>query len=78
VLYNNVGISRSGLIADITTTDWRLRADHDTRHRVLRDACGGAPHMVAQGGGSIISMSSGAADRRRVQPRRLCGGEGGS
>lgn len=60
VLYNNVGISRSGLIADISDDDWRFvqTMTLDTAFYATRAAL---PHMVAQGGGSIISMSSGAA-----------------
>lgn len=60
VLYNNVGISRSGLVADITDEDWRFVQSMtlDTAFFATRAVL---PHMVAQGKGSIISMSSGAA-----------------
>lgn len=60
VLYNNVGISRSGLIGDITDEDWRFvqTMTLDTAFYATRAVL---PHMVAQRGGSIVSMSSGAA-----------------
>lgn len=59
VLYNNVGVSRSGRIGDLTDDDWR------TQQRLTLDTCFYAtraviPHMRAGGGGSIVSMSSGA------------------
>jgi 3-oxoacyl-[acyl-carrier protein] reductase len=60
VLYNNVGISRSGLVGDITDDDWRFvqTMTLDTAFYATRAVL---PHMVEQRGGSIISMSSGAA-----------------
>ena len=59
VLYNNVGVSRSGRIGDLTADDWRAQ------QRLTLDTCFYAtraviPHMQAGGGGSIVSMSSGA------------------
>lgn len=59
VLYNNVGVSRSGRIGDLTDDDWRAQ------QRLTLDTCFYAtraviPHMQAGGGGSIVSMSSGA------------------
>ncbi len=59
VLYNNVGVSRSGLIGDLSDDDWRFqqRATLDTVFFCTRAVL--AP-MVAAGGGSIVSMSSGA------------------
>lgn len=59
VLYNNVGVSRGGLVADITDADWRFqqRLTLDTVFYCTRAVL---PHMVQQGRGSIISMSSGA------------------
>lgn len=59
VLYNNVGVSRAGLIADISDDDWRFQ------QRMTLDTCfyctrAVLPHMAAAGRGSIISMSSGA------------------
>jgi meso-butanediol dehydrogenase/(S,S)-butanediol dehydrogenase/diacetyl reductase len=59
VLYNNVGVSRSGRIGDLTDDDWRLqqRLTLDTCFYATRAAI---PHMLAGGGGSIVSMSSGA------------------
>jgi NAD(P)-dependent dehydrogenase (short-subunit alcohol dehydrogenase family) len=59
VLYNNVGVSRSGRIGDLTDDDWRFqqRLTLDTAFLATRAVI---PHMVAHGGGSIVSMSSGA------------------
>lgn len=59
VLSNNVGISRGSLIADVTDDDWRFqqRMTLDTVFFATRAVL---PHMVRQGGGSIVSMSSGA------------------
>jgi meso-butanediol dehydrogenase/(S,S)-butanediol dehydrogenase/diacetyl reductase len=59
VLYNNVGVSRPGLIADITDDDWRFqqRMTLDTAFFATRAVL---PHMVRQGHGTIVSMSSGA------------------
>ncbi|MEQ8841791.1 MAG: SDR family oxidoreductase [Acidimicrobiales bacterium] len=59
VLYNNVGVSRSGRIGDLTDEEWRFQ------QRLTLDSCFYAtrtvlPHMVSAGGGSIVSMSSGA------------------
>ena len=60
VLYNNVGISRSGLIADITDDDWRF-VQTMTLDTVFYATRAVLPHMVKQRAGSIVSMSSGAA-----------------
>jgi NAD(P)-dependent dehydrogenase (short-subunit alcohol dehydrogenase family) len=59
VLSNNIGVSRSGLVADITDEDWHFqqRLTIDTVFFASRAVL---PHMVAGGGGSIVSMSSGA------------------
>jgi meso-butanediol dehydrogenase / (S,S)-butanediol dehydrogenase / diacetyl reductase len=59
VLYNGVGISRSGLIAEVSDDDWRFqqRMTLDTVFYATRAVL---PHMVEQGSGSIVSMSSGA------------------
>lgn len=59
VLYNNVGVSRSGLVADITDEDWRFQ-QRTTLDSVFFATRAVLPHMVRQGGGSIVSMSSGA------------------
>jgi NAD(P)-dependent dehydrogenase (short-subunit alcohol dehydrogenase family) len=59
VLYNNVGISRHGLIGDLSDTDWRdqQRLTLDTVFYATRAVL---PHLISGGGGSIVSMSSGA------------------
>ena len=59
VLYNNVGVSRGGMIAEITDEDWRFqqRLTLDTVFFCTRAVL---PQMVRQRAGSIISMSSGA------------------
>ena len=59
VLYNNVGVSRTGLIGDITDADWRF-VQSVTLDSVFFATRAVLPHMVANGGGSIVSMSSGA------------------
>jgi NAD(P)-dependent dehydrogenase (short-subunit alcohol dehydrogenase family) len=59
VLYNNVGISRTGLIGDLSDDDWhdQRRLTLDTVFYATRAVL---PHFVGQGFGSIVSMSSGA------------------
>jgi NAD(P)-dependent dehydrogenase (short-subunit alcohol dehydrogenase family) len=59
VLYNNVGISRSGLIGELSDQDWhdQQRLTLDTVFYATRAVL---PHLVARGKGSIVSMSSGA------------------
>jgi NAD(P)-dependent dehydrogenase (short-subunit alcohol dehydrogenase family) len=59
VLYNNVGVSRTGMVADITDADWRFVqcTTLDSAFYCTREVL---PHMVAKGRGSIVSMSSGA------------------
>jgi len=59
VLYNNVGVSRGGLIGDLSDDDWHLqqRLTLDSVFYATRAAL--AP-MVRARAGSIISMSSGA------------------
>jgi NAD(P)-dependent dehydrogenase (short-subunit alcohol dehydrogenase family) len=59
VLYNNVGVSRSGLVGDLTDDDWRFQQSV-TLDSVFFATRAVLPHMVAAGGGSIVSMSSGA------------------
>lgn len=59
VLYNNVGVSRSGLIGDLSDEDWRFQQSV-TLDSVFYATRAVIPHMVANGGGSIVSMSSGA------------------
>ena len=59
VLYNNVGVSRNGLIGELSDTDWhdQQRLTLDTVFYATRAVL---PHLVRGGGGSIVSMSSGA------------------
>jgi meso-butanediol dehydrogenase/(S,S)-butanediol dehydrogenase/diacetyl reductase len=59
VLYNNVGISRTGLIGDLSDEDWhdQQRLTLDTVFYATRAVI---PHLIRGGGGSIVSMSSGA------------------
>ena len=59
VLYNNVGVSRNGLVGDISDDDWRFQQS-TTLDSVFFATRAVLPHMVAAGGGSIVSMSSGA------------------
>jgi NAD(P)-dependent dehydrogenase (short-subunit alcohol dehydrogenase family) len=59
VLYNNVGVSRTGLIGDIVDDDWRF-VQSMTLDTVFFATRAVLPHMVRQGAGSIVSMSSGA------------------
>jgi NAD(P)-dependent dehydrogenase (short-subunit alcohol dehydrogenase family) len=59
VLYANVGVSRTGLVGEITDEDWHFvqRATLDSAFFATRAVL---PHMVAAGQGSIVCMSSGA------------------
>jgi NAD(P)-dependent dehydrogenase (short-subunit alcohol dehydrogenase family) len=59
VLSNNVGVSRWGLIGDLSDDDWRFqqRLTLDTVFFATRAVL---PHMLRAGRGSIVSMSSGA------------------
>ncbi len=59
VLYNNVGVSRSALIGELSDEDWRFqqRMTLDTVFLATRAVL---RHMVPQGGGTIVSMASGA------------------
>jgi NAD(P)-dependent dehydrogenase (short-subunit alcohol dehydrogenase family) len=59
VLYNNVGVSRPGLIGELSDDDWRFQQTV-TLDSVFYATRAVLPHLVAAGGGSIISMSSGA------------------
>jgi NAD(P)-dependent dehydrogenase (short-subunit alcohol dehydrogenase family) len=59
VLYNNVGVSRPGLVADVTDDDWEFQ-QRTTLSSVFYATRAVLPHMVAGGGGSIVSMASGA------------------
>lgn len=59
VLYNNAGVSRPGLVGDLSDDDWHFqqRVTLDSAFFATRAVL---PHMVEQGRGSIVSMSSGA------------------
>jgi NAD(P)-dependent dehydrogenase (short-subunit alcohol dehydrogenase family) len=59
ILSNNVGVSRTGLIGELTDDDWHFqqRLTLDTVFFATRAVL---PHMVSAGRGSIVSMSSGA------------------
>jgi meso-butanediol dehydrogenase / (S,S)-butanediol dehydrogenase / diacetyl reductase len=59
VLYNNVGVSRSGLIGETSDEDWRFQ-QRMTLDSVFFATRAVLPHMVRQRSGSIVSMSSGA------------------
>jgi meso-butanediol dehydrogenase/(S,S)-butanediol dehydrogenase/diacetyl reductase len=59
VLYNNVGVSRSGLIGELSDADWRFQQSV-TLDSVFYATRAVIPHMIANGSGSIVSMSSGA------------------
>ncbi|NUU21930.1 MAG: SDR family oxidoreductase [Streptomycetaceae bacterium] len=59
ILHNNAAFSIAGRVGDITDEDWR------TQQRVVLDSVfygirAVLPHMIAQGGGSIVSTASGA------------------
>ena len=58
-LYNNVGVSRPGKLSEITDASWefQLRVTLSSAFYATRAVL---PHMLASGGGSIVSMSSGA------------------
>ena len=59
VLYNYVGVSRSGLIGELSDEDWRFQQSV-TLDSVFYATRAVIPHMITSGGGSIVSMSSGA------------------
>jgi meso-butanediol dehydrogenase / (S,S)-butanediol dehydrogenase / diacetyl reductase len=59
VLYNNAGVSRPGLIGELSDDDWRFQ-QRVTLDSVFFATRAVLPHMVRQRGGSIVSMSSGA------------------
>jgi NAD(P)-dependent dehydrogenase (short-subunit alcohol dehydrogenase family) len=59
VLYNGLGMSRAALVADISDEDWRF-VQRVTLDSVFLATRAVLPHMVRQGGGSIVTMSSGA------------------
>lgn len=60
ILVNNAGISFAGNTLDLPIKRWDLVLDVNLRGPYL--ACRAfAPHMVEQGGGTIINISSGAA-----------------
>ncbi|MEX1217341.1 MAG: SDR family NAD(P)-dependent oxidoreductase [Acidimicrobiales bacterium] len=59
VLYNNVGVSRSGLIGELSDEDWRFQQSV-TLDSVFYATRAVIPRMIDNGGGSIVSMSSGA------------------
>ena len=59
VLYNNVGVSRSGLIGELSDEDWRFQQSV-TLDSVFYATRAVLPHMITNGGGSIVSMASGA------------------
>jgi len=59
VLYNNVGVSRPGLIGDLSDDDWHFQ-QRLTLDSVFYATRAVLAHMVRQRSGSIISMSSGA------------------
>lgn len=57
VLHNNVGILKAGGPEDTTVEDWDLVMNVNTKAFFL--PCKHAlPHMVAQGGGAIVNISS--------------------
>ncbi len=58
-LYCNVGVSRSGLVGELTDDDWRFQ-QRLTLDSVFFATRAVIPHMVEAGGGSIVAMSSGA------------------
>jgi NAD(P)-dependent dehydrogenase (short-subunit alcohol dehydrogenase family) len=59
VLYNNVGVSRTALIGDLSDDDWRFQ-QRMTLDTVFYGTRAVLPHMIRQRSGSIVSMSSGA------------------
>lgn len=62
VLYNNAALARMGSIDSTSVEDWRFTLEHeiDLVFYVTRAAW---PHLVARGGGSVISTASVAAMR---------------
>ena len=69
VLYNNVGVSRSGLLGELSDEDWRFQQSV-TLDSVFYATRAVIPHMIENGGGSIVSMSSGAGIGGNYNQRR--------
>src|SRR5579885_3652313 len=69
ILFNNAGISNVGVLHEIPEDEWDRVMAVNVRGVYLM-AKYAVPHMIAQGGGCIINMSSGAAlvglERRAV------------
>jgi meso-butanediol dehydrogenase/(S,S)-butanediol dehydrogenase/diacetyl reductase len=72
VLYNNASAPRFGLLDSMPVEDWHftMRNELDIVYFVTRAAW---PHLVARGGGSIISTASIAAVRGCVAPQSAHG-----
>ncbi len=60
ILFNNAGISHVGVLHEIPEAEWDKVVAVNLRGVYLM-AKYALPHMIAQGGGCIINMSSGAA-----------------
>ncbi len=60
ILFNNAGISNVGVLHEIPEDEWDRVMAVNVRGVYLM-AKYAVPHMIAQGGGCIINMSSGAA-----------------
>jgi len=72
ILYNNASAPRFGFLDSMPTDDWRftMRNELDIVYFVTRAAW---PHLLARGGGSIISTASIAAVRGCVVPQSAHG-----
>jgi meso-butanediol dehydrogenase / (S,S)-butanediol dehydrogenase / diacetyl reductase len=72
VLYNNASAPRFGLLDPMPVEDWHftMRNELDIVYFVT---CAAWPHLVARGGGSIISTASIAAVRGCVAPQSAHG-----
>ncbi len=72
VLYNNASAPRFGTIDSMPIEDWHftIRNELDIVYLVTRAAW---PHLIARGGGSVISTSSIAAVRGCIAPQSAHG-----
>jgi NAD(P)-dependent dehydrogenase (short-subunit alcohol dehydrogenase family) len=67
ILVNNAGVARHNYLADISEADWDLTFDVNVKGVFLCTQAA-APHMIAQHGGRVINISSGAG--LRGSPRK--------
>lgn len=76
ILFNNAGVFYANTVIDCTEEEWDLTVDISLKGTYLMSKYA-LPHMIAQGGGSIVNTSSGWGLTGGNEAAAYCAAKGG-